>query len=270
MCKKEVRGIIFLFFLSFGCGKKEGVLSLSASPSLEETSLQQIENFVLEGFTEEGKKHWELMAESADVEESLVKMDQVKAIIWDEKGKIDIKGKKGEYDKRENKICLNDDVSIETSEGTKLLTDKLVWDVKKQEASTDSKVIVEKENMVAKGKGGTALTEIKKVELKENVEVRVEPKTIITCKGPLELDYEKNIAKFYEEVMVEDERGNIYADRMEIILNPQTKKIEKIFAYGNVKVVREENVAYADEGVYSAEEGKVILKGRPKLVIETE
>jgi len=263
--------ILFLFLFFCGIKREEKVFGLAKEQVLEESpSLQKIDNFTLEGFTETGKKRWELRADSADVEEDLVKMKHVKATIWGEEGSVNLESNKGAYDKKENKISLIENVLIKTSEGTRLTTERLVWDVQRQEANTNDEVVVEKENLTAKGKGATALTEVKKVELKENVEVRVEPKTVITCKGPLELEYDKNMAKFYEDVEVVDERGKIYADRMDVFFNPQDKKIEKVFAYGNVRILHEGNTAYAEEAVYEAKESRVILKGKPKLVIGVE
>lgn len=273
MLNKRKIFFVFLFFFFFGCVKKENKgLNFSEAPLLEESpsALQRIDNFSLEGFTEVGEKQWEIRARSADVTEDLVKMEDVKATAWGEEGKVDLESEKGEYDKGEKKIYLSNNVLIRTSEGTKLITDELTWDIQKQEADTDKEVVVERENFIAKGKGAVALTETKKVALKENVEVKAEPATIITCEGPLELDYEKNVAKFYEKVKVEDERGKIFADRMDVFFYPQEKKIEKIFAYGNIKITHEGNIAYADEAIYDAKEKKIILKGSPRLVIVPE
>ncbi|MFN7170268.1 MAG: LPS export ABC transporter periplasmic protein LptC, partial [Candidatus Omnitrophota bacterium] len=221
-------------------------------------------------FKETGEKKWELAADSADVTEKLVRMEGIKAKVRGEEGEIDLRSKKGEYDREGEKIYLIDNVVVETSEGTKLLTDKLTWDVQKQIATTDRDVLVERENLTARGKGAVALTEIKKVELEENVEVSIEPRTMITCKGPLEMDYEKNIARFYNKVKVEDKNGKLFAERMEVFFHPQEKRIEKVFAYENVQIIREGNIAYAEEAVYEAKEHKVILKGNPRLVITAE
>ena len=38
---------------------------------------------------------------------------------------------------------------------------------------------------------------------------------------------------------------------------------------GNVKIKRGENITYSSEAIYYADEGRVVLKGRPKLVIYT-
>jgi lipopolysaccharide assembly outer membrane protein LptD (OstA) len=44
-------------------------------------------------------------------------------------------------------------------------------------------------------------------------------------------------------------------------------KIEKIVATGNVKIMQGENISYSDEAVYDAMAKKIILSGKPKLVI---
>jgi len=44
-------------------------------------------------------------------------------------------------------------------------------------------------------------------------------------------------------------------------------KIDKIICRGNVKIVRGENISYSQEAVYAAAEKKILLSGRPKLVI---
>jgi hypothetical protein len=47
-------------------------------------------------------------------------------------------------------------------------------------------------------------------------------------------------------------------------------KIDKIVARGNVKVVQGENVSYSEEAIYNASDRKIVLKGRPKLIIYSE
>jgi hypothetical protein len=44
-------------------------------------------------------------------------------------------------------------------------------------------------------------------------------------------------------------------------------KIDKIIARGNVKVLRGENISYSEEAIYTAADKKLILTGRPKLMI---
>ena len=109
---------------------------------------------------------------------------------------------------------------------------------------------------------------------------------MITCEGPLQVDYQKGLATFSQNVKVDLGDSQIYSDTMEVFFaSGQVKgedaktpladisaeaaqsKISKIIARGSVRVVRGVNVSYSDEAVYSAAEAKLTLSGRPKLVI---
>jgi lipopolysaccharide assembly outer membrane protein LptD (OstA) len=128
---------------------------------------------------------------------------------------------------------------------------------------------------------------LKKVYLKENVQVEVEEQaqllsetvvgqknkqpTIITCDGPLEIDYDKEIATFNNNVKADQgEQGQMYADKMEAYFEFKNKKILRLKSIGNVKIVKGENTSYSDEAVYSAQDKKMTLTGRPRLVIYSE
>lgn len=267
--------LILVLFLA-SCGSKNSKpepVSQETSPDNAEAPSapeQKISTFSLEGYAQGGKKRWEVEGESADVLEEVVKLDNVAAKTYGKEGEINLKSEKGEYDKKEGKVHLEDNVVVITSDGTKMTTERLTWDAQKEEVTTDKEVVIEKDNLTAQGKGALAFTEIKKVRLNEAVKVEIKPKTMITCSGPLDLDYEKNISIFYDDVVVEDERGRIFADKMEVHFLPQTKKIDQIFAYGNVRIMHAENTAYADEAVYDSVYGKVTLKGNPRLVIYPE
>ncbi|MCX5656744.1 MAG: LPS export ABC transporter periplasmic protein LptC, partial [Candidatus Omnitrophica bacterium] len=186
---------------------------------------------------------------------------------YGKEGEVNLRGEEGEYDKKENTITIEKNVVVTTSEGAKLKTEKLVWDAGKQMASTDKDVSVEKDNIYCEGKGAFANPEEKKVRIDKEVKVEIKPKTMITCKGPMELNYENNIAVFYNDVKVEDERGNILADKIEVYFLSGTRQIEKIISYGNVRLSQGENTAYSEEAVYDSPSGKITLKGNPKLVV---
>jgi hypothetical protein len=100
----------------------------------------------------------------------------------------------------------------------------------------------------------------------EQVEVTIYPATIITCDGALEVDYENSKAIFHKNVHITDERGELFSDVMEVFFSP-TKEIDRVIASGNVRIVRGQDTAYADEATYIQREGKMLLKGAPKLVI---
>ena len=170
---------------------------------------------------------------------------------------------------------LEGNVKANTSDGAKLATDYLNWEAKEQRVTTDAVVDVEKENMQVTGSGAVALPNLKQVTFKENVTVNIKPKeadkekglTVITCTGPLEVEYEKNLAIFNKDVTVEDERGKLYADKMNVYLEPKTRTITKVIASGNVRIVRGENTTYSERAEYTKSDGRVVLTGSPKLVI---
>jgi len=86
--------------------------------------------------------------------------------------------------------------------------------------------------------------------------------TIITSDGPLEIDYQKNIAHFAENVVARDERGHLFADFMDVFYSQETRKVFKIISTGNVIIkTKDGNTTYSDNAIYLADEGKVILGG---------
>jgi lipopolysaccharide assembly outer membrane protein LptD (OstA) len=147
--------------------------------------------------------------------------------------------------------------------------------------------------------GALGHTDFKQVTLQKDVKVQITPKkeplnrqskkagvnqgrVIITCDGPLEIDYAKNVAVFSNSVKVDKEDVQIYSDTMDVyFLVDKEKKpgsaavpgqiqvgsIDKIFCRGNVKIVRGENVSYSDEALYTADDKKITLLGKPRLII---
>lgn len=92
-----------------------------------------------------------------------------------------------------------------------------------------------------------------------------DPQTTITCKGNLDMDYEKNIAVFHQEVVVEDPRMKMTADKMTVFFKPDSKTIEKVVAKGRVRFKKETKSAMAESAVYTANDGRVVLTGNPKV-----
>ena len=95
-------------------------------------------------------------------------------------------------------------------------------------------------------------------------------KTLIVCDGEVQFDYEKNQAYFNKNVKVTNDEGNIDADKITINLDPSTKRIGEIVCEGNVKITRGENITYSDKATYIESDKKILLTGRPKLVIYQE
>ncbi len=300
---KTVLALVFLFSLSFTLdAAQKGAPKKNQTQS--ESSDQRIDDFSLSGGNQRGKKAWEVKGKSADIFTDVVKLTSVNANVYGEEEDVNLVADNGAYDKASGKMHLEDNVVITTTGGGKMTTDYLDWDKESQRVSTEAMVNIEKQNIKATAKGLEGEPNLKRISLKDNVKVEIreqaealiaplpplapqaasadeskipdplfsakEP-TIINCSGPLEIDYEKEIAIFHNNVMVDQkDQGIMYADRMDAYFDFKNKKILRIISKGNVKIVKDENTSYSDEALYSAQDGKLTLSGNPRLVINSK
>lgn len=275
--------------------------TLSAEVSKpQQESDQQISDFSLTGYGEKGKKSWDLSGKSADIFIEVVKLSEVVGNLYGKEEDIKLTAKRGDFNKADGKVHLEQDVVITTSSGTKLTTDSLDWDRKNHLVTTADPVNIQRDNMVVVASGAKGEPNLKKVALEKDIRLDINPqnptqgqtaadkeKITITCDGPLEIDYEKNIASFYNNVKVERAGSTIYSDKMDVYFTASNKEgpksqgtgetgkapvfmgssIDKIIARGNVKILRGENVSYSEEAIYTASDKKIVLSGRPRLVI---
>ena len=264
-------------------------------PKLTESD-QQISEFSLAGYGDRGKKSWDLSGRSADIFDEVVKLKKVIGNLYGKDEDINLTADKGDFNKTDGKVHLEDNVVITTSSGAKLTTDSLDWDRKASLVTTDDDVNIQRQNMVTVGKGIRGETNLKKIALEKDVRVDINPqeqtkdrdkeqlkalaqadKIVITCDGPMDVDYEKNIATFHNNVKVERTDSVIYCDKMELFFiaakgekkssEPGASSIDKIVCRGNVKIIRGDNTSYSEEAVYTASDKKITLNGRPKLII---
>lgn len=284
MMKKLPLIFIFLLGLSFPLqapGQRQA--AQKREPQAQDPE-QKMLDFSLVGYTQKGRKSWEVIGKSADIFSDIVRLTSVNANVYGEEENINLVGDKGAYDKTSGKMHLQDNVIITTQSGGRLTTDSLDWDRASQRVTTDDVVNIEKQNLKAQAKGLEGQPNLKKVFLKDDVQVELQEEqgagdallsskepTVITCDGPLEIDYEKEIAIFNTNVKVnQKEQGDMYADKMEAYFDFKNKKILRIKSMGNVKIVKGENTSYSDEAEYSAATKKMVLTGRPRLVIYSE
>ncbi len=264
---------------------------------------QQIGDFSLSGFGDKGKKAWDLSGKRADIFNEVVKLKEVVGNHYADKESIKLTADSGDFNKNSGVVHLEDNVVITTSGGAKLTTDSLDWDRKQQIVSTLDKVNLQRLDMNLSGVGARGATALKQVELGKDVRLEIEPedklesnglqpnsqshkqknkeeKIVITCDGPLEVDYEKNIAVFNNNVKVEKPDLIIYSDKMQVYFTSKqgdpkkdqesalmSSSINKIVSEGNVRIVRGENTSYSQEAIYTAADKKIILTGRPQIVI---
>ena len=283
-----------IFFLCVSCYALE---------KAQEESDQQINDFSLAGYGEQGKKSWDLSGKSAEIFTDTVKLNDIIGNLYGKQENTKLTADKGDFNKVDGKVHLEKNVVITTSSGTKMTTDSLDWDRKAQLMTTKAPVNVTRDNMILIALGAQGEPTLKKIAFDKDVKLDINPsvneknvslgqkeKVTITCDGPLEINYEKNIATFNNNVKVEREDSVINSDKMDVYFAQKPKgtakekeskndlgtssnmglsasKIEKIVARGNVKVTRGENVSYSDEATYSASDKKLILSGRPKLIL---
>ncbi|MFA6357564.1 MAG: LPS export ABC transporter periplasmic protein LptC [Candidatus Omnitrophota bacterium] len=279
--KKIVLVFTFLFLLS-------SILLAEENKEAKE-STQQIGDFSLSGFGDKGKKSWDLAGKSADIYNDVVKLKEVKGNHYAPKDSINLTADNGDFNKKSGMVHLQDNVVITTSSGAKLTTDSLDWDRKQQIVSTLEKVNLNRADMNLSGVGAKGQTALKQVVLEKDVRLDVAPfdkqknkkeKITITCDGPLDVNYEKNIAIFNNNVKVEKSDLTIYSDKMQVYFSPKQEEgkvvkedgvtsssINKIVALGNVRILRGENTTYSQEAIYNALDRRITLTGKPQIVI---
>ncbi len=267
---------------------------------------QQIGDFSLAGYGDRGVKAWDLAGKSADIFMDSVKLEDITGNLYAKEGDVRLTAEKGDFNKASGNVHLEQNVVIDTTSGAKLTTNSLDWDRKNQLVTTEEKVNIKKDNILTVATGAVGEPNLKKVMLQKDVKVDIDPtqdakngqalagknKIVITCDGPLEVDYEKNIAVFKNNVLVDTNDNLIYSDIMHIyfVASEENKgavskdsdnddgrpkdtfgamgsKIDRIVASGNVKIVRGENTSYSEEAVYSASDKRIVLSGKPKLVM---
>ncbi len=244
----------------------------------EESSDQQFVDFNLAGYGQGGKKSWQIHGQSADIFENVVKLNNIKADLFGQEEKMQLTAKKGSLQKQSGDMHLEQDVVATTESGAKLNTDSLDWQRSSNVVTTKDKVRIEKENMTAVGKGAKANMNLNLAKLEKDVTVNIntEPKkpggniTTIICDGPLNIDYLNEIGIFRNNVVATDAQGQIFADMMRVYFDFKAKGIKKIICVGNVKIIKDENTSYSDQAIYTAADKKLLLIGRPKLVLYSQ
>jgi len=281
----------FLLFVYTHLGAVE-VKEIKSSPTVKITgkeSDQQIGDFSLSGFGDKGKKSWDLAGKSADVFSEVVKLKKVVGNNYAQNDTINLTADNGDFNKNSGIVHLQDNVVITTSSGSKLTTDALDWDRKQQIVSTLDKINFARADMNLSGQGAVGQTGLKQIVLDKDVRLDIlaldkqvgkKEKILITCDGPLDVDYEKNIAIFNNNVKVEKSDLIIYSDKMQVYFTPKqqdnvsagglaviSSSLNKIIALGNVRIIRGENISYSQQAIYTAIDKKITLTGKPQIII---
>jgi LPS export ABC transporter protein LptC len=259
-----------LLFLG-GCGGDSSASKQQEQPiqKAELPEADAISTFMLVGHTETGRKKWQIEGETADLLNDRVDLSPVTATSFGEI-EVHLTSEKGRFHKTTEDVHLEGNVVVTTSDEGKLTTETLDWTAKEETATTADWVTVTRPGITVVGLGGIGFPNLKKVRLDKQVTVTLAGEggqTVVTCDGPMEVDYGKHLARFWENVRVEDAKGVVESDRLDVNLDQLTNQIEKATFWGNVKIQQEGQVAYAKRANYWQAEGRMRLSGNPKIVM---
>lgn len=81
----------------------------------------------------------------------------------------------------------------------------------------------------------------------------------------LEADDAARKVRFLGQVVARQGDVTLYAREMLVILQEKAQEIDRIEAYGDVRIVQGERVATAQKGVYLNREGQIVLSGSPQV-----
>lgn len=257
--------VLFVFFITF------------AQAQSGDFSGQSFEGFDLVGYGEEGEKKWDLKGETAIINGNQIEIINVDANAYGQED-MNVKARTGQVNKDSGYMHLQGDVVLTTETGTRMLTDSLEWQKDKDLITTEDTVVILRDMMKASGRGADAHPGLKTAKLKEDVKVeyeRLDENVLdgvitVTCTGPMEIDYENQSAVFYENVIVIDGDRQLMADQVKLFFDPETQEIKEIICLGNVLIVQGDSASYSEKAIYKAVERKVILSGRPKLLMHVQ
>jgi LPS export ABC transporter protein LptC/lipopolysaccharide transport protein LptA len=238
---------------------------------------QQFEGFNLQGYTDGGEKAWDVNGDTADIQGDTIKITNVDANRYGEQ-KMNLTAETGTIDKVSGNIFLKKDVVITSEDGAKMETQTLDWQKQKDLVQTEDLVTITHENLVATGTGMIAHPNLKEATLKEDVTVNVNPEpqnplsqhVIITSDGPMEIYQQKSMAVFNDNVVAIQQGRELKTDRLELYFDPATNQIKEMICIGNVEVTQGDNKSYSDRAIYRESDQKLVLTGRPKLILLTE
>lgn len=258
-------GVVAVQIFLVGRGKA----SQKAAPESSDETSHRVYSFSFTKYTPDGDKEIEIEGDSANILTRTVSLMNVMAKAYAEETPVTITADKGNYDKSANKVHLEENVVATTENGTRLLTEQLEIYPTDRVMETDVQAEIKKDNLSVEGTGARGDSSLKKVKFKKNVTVVVQDPeekekgpTIITCDGPLVVDYEKHVAHFKKNVVAEDSRGKLTADTMDVYYNKVSRQVSKIVALGNVVIENPDgNKTYSDSVIYLADEGRIILGG---------
>lgn len=231
---------------------------------------QKVLTFSIDGRSPKGVQQWHLEGVSAEIIGEDIHLNDLSAIAYSDDATINLTSDKGIYYKEKGFVELLGNVEVMSDDGLSLKTEKAKWSQHSKEISTDVLIQIEKDGMKAIGTGGMANSDEKKARLNKDVTVSIEPNTIVYCDGSLDINSIDNIAVFHDNVRVEDKDGKLFADKLTVNFDPDTKNISEVIAEGNVKVKKGKSYTISEKAIYTESTKSAKLLGRPRIIIDPE
>ncbi len=200
---------------------------------------QSLQKFSLTGFDDKGKKFWNLEGDKARIDPGQV-------------------------------VFLDQNVTLKLQDTTVIKTDHVQWSQDGGVLRTPSQVFVTHQNADVKGRGAVGRLNDSFIQLNRDIQMLINKSTLLTCTGPLKIYYKQNKMIFYRKVKVVDDRGVLKANRMDVIFDPDQKKVTQIIAIGNVTIERGTDTTHSQRAIYSLATGSVRLEGNPEITLHKE
>ena len=244
------------------------------------TATQQMSDFTLTGYKEDGTKRWDLQGEGAAVDGTIVTIHQPHAVGYDAARTAYLTASVAQINQTNRRVRMEHDVTIHTTDGLWFTSPLLHWIPDQNQMATDQPVRIETDHMLLRGREMTGQTQLKQATIFKDIELVLNPtdhetalpgttvqQVTITCDGPLAFDYGNSIATFEQNVHVKDPNGDLYSDKLTAYLDQKTHTIRYAEAVGRVRIHQNQNTAFSERAVYEPAIGKITLVGKPSLLV---
>ncbi len=234
--------LLFLVFFFIANGKKAKqpkAQDASRQNLISSSRDQELQKFNLTGYDDKGKTFWNLVGETAKIDPGQT-------------------------------VFLDQNVVLKLQGDTVVKTDHVQWSQDGGLLTTSAPVFVDHKTAKIKGVGAVGRPAESFIQLNRDIDVVINQTTHLTCQGPMKIFYKENKMVFYRHVRVEDERGVLKANRMDVLFDPVEKKIDQIIAVGNVTIERGTDITHSQRAIYSLVTGSVRLEGNPEITLHKE
>jgi len=197
---------------------------------------QEVQNFKLEGFSKTGDSQWSVKGQFANILDPDVVLKSLQGKSTSKQVQVSISAERGIYNKNTRCAELKGNVVAVLSDGGRIYMDTALWNATEETISTESPVRIEHSGIVLEGVGGLVKPQKEWAVINQHIRMCDQNSRIITCDGPLEVDYKNKQATLNNNVVIIDpEQGKMSSDKVIAYFDPEKKEIDRIEWIGNVK-----------------------------------